>query len=410
MPSPHPSATEVLGWTQKILDACGPRPAGSEACRKAADLIAADLRQWCDRAEVQSFTCHPLAFLWYAALTLPLAALGSGLLVAGHPLPAAALLFVVLAASLAEFGFYRELMDPLFPRRECRNVLGVIEPAGPVVRQVVLGAHHDSAFEFPFLRFGKKPYVAALACVGAMLYVLPFVAGAAGLLGLPREVELGAGVFGLLACAISAFVVSPRAVPGAGDNLVSSGMLVYVARELRERLRADPQALAGTRVLLASFDAEESGLRGSRAFVRENRALLLGVPTVQVNLESFFHADSLCALVTDLNGTVPLSQPLAELLGEETRAQGLPFTTRKMIFGLGATDAAEFARAGIPATCLVGMSPSPLHPKPLPYHTRQDLPENLEPEAVAAGAEISLRMVLRLATRPQDFARARGEA
>jgi len=384
-------------WTRKILDACGPRPAGSEACRKAADLIADDLRPNCDRVEVQPFECHPWAFLWYEAITTPLALVGCVLLGLGHALPAAVLLALVSGVSILEFGFYKEFVDPLFPRRACRNVLGVVEPAGPVTRQVVLSAHHDSAYEFTFLRLSKKVYVVALGWFGSVLYVMPLVAAAAAFLPLPAWAPQAAGIYGVLGCVIGLFVVSPRPVPGAGDNLVSSGMLVYVAARLREQLKADPQLLSGTRVLLVSFDAEESGLRGSRAFVRANRALLTSVPTVDVNLESFFHVDSLCALVSDLNGMVRLSRPLAEMLADEARGLGLPFTFRKMRFGIGASDAAEFARAGIPAVCLVGMSPSPLHPKHLPYHTRHDVPENLEPEAVGAGADLALRMVLRLA-------------
>ena len=46
---------EILAWTQRIIDACGPRPAGSANCLKAADLIALDLKSHCDRVEVQSF-------------------------------------------------------------------------------------------------------------------------------------------------------------------------------------------------------------------------------------------------------------------------------------------------------------------------------------------------------------------
>jgi hypothetical protein len=151
-------------------------------------------------------------------------------------------------------------------------------------------------------------------------------------------------------------MVSPRAVPGAGDNLVASAMLVSVAGLLKERLAAEPGLLDGTRVIFASFDAEESGLRGSRAFVRHNRALLTSAPASDVDLESFYHLDSLGALVTDLNGFVKLSDGLAAMLEEEAKALGVPFCRRKVFYGIGATDAAEFARAGIPATCLVGMS------------------------------------------------------
>ncbi|HEY3450630.1 MAG TPA: M28 family peptidase [Myxococcales bacterium] len=394
-------AHQALAWTRRILDACGPRPAGSEACRKAAELIAADLRGHCDRVEIQPFECHPHAFIWHHVLTAPVTLAASVLLARGSALPAFALLLLVLALSILEFGFYRELLDPLFPRRRCTNVMGVLEPQGgqPVRRQVVLSAHHDSAYEFRFLRHSKAVYILALGWVALTLYALPIAAGLVVWLGagLPSTVSLLLGLFGAVGSAIGLFLVSPRSVPGAGDNLVASGILVSVASQLRERLGQDPGLLHGTRVIFASFDAEESGLRGARAFVRDQQALLASAPTSDVDLDSFFHLDSLSALVSDLNGFVKLSEELVAMLEEEAKALGVPFCRRQMFYGIGATDAAEFARAGIPATCIVGMSPSPLHPKPLPYHTRDDLPENLEPEVVEAGIELSLRMILRLA-------------
>jgi len=393
-------ARRALAWTRRVLDACGPRPAGSAASLEAAELIAAGLRESCDRVEVQPFECHPHAFIWHNALAAPVTLLASALLALGHALPAVALLGAVLALSVLEFGFYKEVIDPLFPRRRCANVLGVLEPkAGPVRRQVVLSAHHDSAYEFRFLRHSKAVYILAMAWIALSLYALPFAAGAVALLGprVPAPVPLALGLFGAAGAALVLLMVSPRAVPGAGDNLVASAMLVSVAGLLKERLAAEPGLLDGTRVIFASFDAEESGLRGSRAFVRHNRALLTSAPASDVDLESFYHLDSLGALVTDLNGFVKLSDGLAAMLEEEAKALGVPFCRRKVFYGIGATDAAEFARAGLPATCLVGMSPSPWHPKSLPYHTREDVPENIEPEVVEAGIELSLRMVLRLA-------------
>lgn len=406
------AASEVLSWTKKIIDACGPRPAGSVVNEKAAKLIADDLRPHCDRVEIQPFECHPLAFIWHGALTTPLGILGCVLLALGYVVPAAVLLVGVALASVLEFGFYRETFDPLFPRRRCFNVMGVLEPKGLVRRQVVVSAHHDSAYEFTFLRHSRKVYITALGWYGVMLYGMPVASTALAALallgvGYPAALAQALGVVGAIGGVIGLFVVSRRPVPGAGDNLVSTGMLVGAAKRLREKLAKDPEALAGTRVILASFDAEESGLRGSRAFVRDQRALLESAPAVDVNLESFFHLDSFSALTSDLNGWVKLSDRLVAMVEEEAKAEGLPFVRRGLYYGIGATDAASFARAGIPATCILGMSPSPLHPKPLPYHTRDDVPENLEPEVVAAGLTVALRMVERLSRDESAFQRTR---
>ena len=395
------NATELVGWTQRIIDACGARPAGSDSCRKAAELIASDLRLSCDRTDLQSFVCRPLSFIWHRPLLTPIALAAAVCLFGGHFLTAALALFVVAGISAIEFGRYRELTDGLFPQRRCTNVVGIIEPKGPAVRQIVVSAHHDSAYEFLFLRMSKLVYILAVAVYGVAVYLVPLVAVALAFavmwhIAVPVTLAHGLAWFTGLGAVVGLLFVLPRAVPGAGDNLISTAMLVGLAAAIRQELTKDADALHGTRLIVASFDAEEAGLRGSRAFVRDNRDLLKALPTVNINLDSFFHVDSLSALLSDLNGFVQLSKPLADLMAQEAKAEHLPFSTRQMQYGFGATDAAEFAKIGIPATTLISMSPNPFHPKHLVYHTRNDIPENLEHEAVAAGATLTLRMVKRL--------------
>jgi len=49
--------------------------------------------------------------------------------------------------------------------------------------------------------------------------------------------------------------------------------------------------LAQTRLIFASFDAEEAGLRGSRAYVRAHRAELAALPTCNLNIDSIYTAE-----------------------------------------------------------------------------------------------------------------------
>ncbi len=189
-----------------------------------------------------------------------------------------------------------------------------------------------------------------------------------------------------------------RSVPGAGDNLASCGILVHAAGRLRERIQAEPESLSGTRIILASFDAEEAGLRGSRAFARDNRTLLTSLPTAVLNLESLFRIEDLSALRVDLQGLVPLSHSLAKMLTEEGRAEGIEVRPMKLIFGMGATDAAEFARLGIAATTLVAVPHGSVGR--IVYHTRHDLVENLEPSVIDAVVRLVLRMIDRFSREP----------
>jgi len=401
------ASREILGWTRRIIDLCGPRPAGSEACLASARLIAEGLREHCDKVEVQEFSCRPWAFIGFLAGSAAISTAAAALLFLGHPHAALAVFLAVAFLSIVQFGFYVEVVDRLFPLRPCANVVASIEPPGPVKRQIIVSGHHDTAYEFRYLRLSPYLYLALGAWQQIAVYAAPLVL--AGLLvaqwlgavvlsaNLLRGLALLVGVPALL---YATTYFTRRSVPGAGDNLVSSGIALHVAKVFRERLEVDPEALAGARLILVSFDAEESGLRGSRAFVKRNLAQLKSLPTAMLNLESFYKLKDLCVLVSDLNGFCKLSQRLADLWIDEGKAEGLKVKTKRLSFGLGATDAAELAKVGVEAATLLGVPMSPIGAGRIVYHTRDDLPENLEPEVIDAAARLTLRMVDRLSREP----------
>lgn len=406
------AGAQILGWTQRVIDTCGPRPAGSEACLASAQLIADGLRESCDAVEVQEFSCRPMAFLGFLVGMAVLGTAASALLFFGFLELALALFSLAAVLHVAQFGLYRELIDRAFPERPCANVVGRIEPEGEVKRQILVSGHHDSAYEFRYLRLSAYLYLGLNAWYGVTAFAMPLaltgllvaqVFGAAVSEGWLRGLALLAGVPALLSTAS----YTRRPVPGAGDNLVSSGIALHVARVFRERLRVDPKALAGTRLILVSFDAEEAGLRGSRAFVKRNLALLASAPTVMLNLESFYKAQDLSVLSRDLNGFRPLSERVARLWLEVAEAEGLKVRPRKLSYGLGATDAAELAKAGVEAATLLGVPTNPFGAGRIVYHTRDDSPENVEPAAVEAAARLTLRMVDRLMREPAPGTHAR---
>ncbi|MGC4117209.1 MAG: M28 family peptidase [Myxococcales bacterium] len=396
----------ILGWTQRIIDACGPRPAGSKACLDSAQLIAKDLEENCDRVELQEFACRPAAFMAFETLSAVLGATASALLFFGLTWPALALYWFVALLAITQFGFYFEIIDRFFPQKRCVNVVATLEPKGPVKRQVIISGHHDSAFEFRYLRISPLVYVGLGAWQQVAQYAMPLVltalVAAAGLgAWAPGQALLrGLAVFAFVPAVIFTTYFTRRPVPGAGDNLVSSGMAVHAAKVFRQRLQVDPEALAGTRLLLVSFDAEESGLRGSRAFVQKNLAQLSSVPTVMLNLESFYKLKDLKVLTADLNGFRKLSRRVADLFIEEGKAEGFQVAPMKLFYGLGATDAAELAKVGVEAATLLAVPSSPIGAGKILYHTREDVPANLEPEVIDAAARITLRMVNRLGKEP----------
>jgi hypothetical protein len=298
---------------------------------------------------------------------------------------------------LCQFAFYSRFPDFLFPRRECLNVSATVEPAGKAERELILGAHHDSAplariFSSPFARFYAIAVFLPYAFFWLELGLLVARLLGAGGPGLPPAWALAALAAGSpFVLGYFLLVDTRRGSPGAGDNLVSSAILLGLARELsREGSR-----LGSTRLRLVSFDGEEAGLRGSAAYFRAHAQELGALPCAMLNFDSIYALADLQALTSDVNGLQPLSSEMADELRACAAAEGYSMRPFAMLFGGGATDAAEAARAGIRACSIIAM-PTAVVREGLVYHTPRDTPDRVEPEAVEACLRIALRFARKL--------------
>jgi aminopeptidase YwaD len=393
-------AHDCLSDTGRLLRAHGPRLTGSSACRATAEELAGELRGFSDSVSVDDFPVHPGAFYSYTKI-LP-AVYAAGILVLFlfprlSLIPACALMLGI-ALMLFQFAFYRHVGDRLFRRQTGYNVEGIVEPAQPAERELILSGHHDSAplariFSSPFQRFYAVaiflPYVffigelliltarALTGTPGPAGWNLPFL-----LAGLPFV----AGYFFMVALR--------RGSPGAGDNLVASVMAVKLGKEIAGR-KGD--LLRTTRLRIVSFDAEEAGLRGAAAYMRRKAASLL--PCFHLNFDSLYARDELSVLTSDINGSVPLSRAMVDELFSCAQECGVAMRRFSMIFGAGGTDAAESTRRGIPSTTVIAM-PTKVFRGNLVYHTPRDVVEHVEPAVVEACMRITAAFLSRLENAP----------
>ncbi len=303
-----------------------------------------------------------------------------------------------------EFGVYRELYDFLYPLKQCQNVHAQLEPQGLVKRQVIISAHHDSAQILNLLSKHQKLYALKILIPDFILstalifswywLIFSLIYGISPAVFLPVKLFLSAGFFLVLP---KFFTAKAQGTPGAGDNLVASMLLVELARTLAAQDPGQPgkSSLNHTRLLFVSFDAEESGLRGSRAFVKQHRRQLQSVPTYMLNIDSIYNAKHLQFLISDLNGSLALSKELAEECQALAAGAGLQSRLTRMVFGGGSTDAAELTKVGVQATTMLAM-PTDLVRDGLVYHTVKDTVDAIEPEAVRACLEVASRLVEQL--------------
>jgi putative aminopeptidase FrvX len=172
-------------------------------------------------------------------------------------------------------------------------------------------------------------------------------------------------------------------------------MLVELARSFAAQDAVSRSVLKHTRLIFASFDAEEAGLRGSRAWVRTHRAEIEALPSLALNIDSIYKAADLQFMVSDLNSHIALDRDLVRLCRDIAARIGYPSAEGVMRFGGGGTDAAELAKAGVCATTMIAMSTRMVRDG-LVYHTMRDTVAAIEPHAVEACLAVAERLACEL--------------
>jgi peptidase M28-like protein len=267
------------------------RGPGTDAERRAADMLAGRLRSIGRRAEIEPFFAHPE----YAVVHLIHAALGvAGSIVATvQPAVGFALVLFAAASTYLDLNTRLYLVRSLLFRRASQNVISAgNRPDAPA--RLILMAHYDAArtgyiFSKASKRIRRLP---ERTRVGLGPFRLFFWLGLAPLLPI-----LGARMAGLdptwlnalqaiptIVLIIAGFLLIDIAlsdiVPGAYDN--ASGVAAVLSAA--DDLTANPPDNLDVWIVLAG--SEESFCEGSRAFVRSRRKEFDRATTAFVNVDS----------------------------------------------------------------------------------------------------------------------------
>lgn len=388
-------ANNALAYTQELITRHGPRLAGSKADANAAQDLFERMRQDFDQARTHKFRAHPNAFLDWIKVLVGIYVFCLVLVWMQYPGLSALLLAAGLAIMVLEFFLYKEVIDPLFPKVTGTNVWGTIEPAGEVQQEVILSGHHDSARIFNF--FIHQPELYSLRVMGGIgVFVLFFVYSVILLFLRPETLELwqitlnGIFTFFLLLVGQLWFFASDQGTPGAGDNLISSALAMQVGNYFQSQ-KAQGNPLQHTRVHVVSFDAEEAGLRGARAFFESHHDFFEARRTYVFNVDCPYYLKDTFFLTSDINTGVQLSTEMAERCVKIAHELGYPAKSKPITFLTGGTDAGEAAKYDIQATTLMAM-PWDNSERASVYHT-PDTVDKVEPKAVEAVMGIAIGFI-----------------
>jgi hypothetical protein len=262
-----------------------------------------------------------------------------------------------------------------------------------------VSGHHDAAYAFQILTHMPKLY-------------FPLMMIGVGLLVISTLVTLGVAVlslFGIIASQWVALVLiilgvfeipylfftTDQVVPGAGDNMIAVALAAETGKLFGDAKKAGKNFLKHTRLIILSVDAEEAGLRGARAYVKQHREELLKTKTYVLNMDTLYHLKSLNFFDSDLNSTVKLSRQMAEECVAIAKSLGYNAIVSRMSPGGGSTDAAAFGEAGIETTNLSAMSFEVKdYDQGWVYHTPNDTSKHIEPGVVEAALKIIRQYVI----------------
>ncbi|MCP4762796.1 MAG: Zn-dependent exopeptidase M28 [archaeon] len=396
---------DAMTFTDDIVKSCHPRYTTFEGCNKAAENIMDEMNKYCDEGSVkiEDFELHPRAFVKFIRPAVGLVLIGAFLLFINQPIFALLACLSGAALFISQFVFYWGFFDFLFPKGIGHNVYGSIEPKGEVKQQIIVSGHHDAQFVFHLMDRVPKLYPITiiagifLLLITIILSITSIIASIAGLdiIGFTQNFVIIMILVGSPFIIGLWFMTTEEIVPGAGDNIIAVAMAIEIAKLFGNAKKNGNNLLEHTRIIAASFDSEEVGLRGARAYCKKHKQELLDTKTYVFNIDGIYKLKHLTFLESDLNTFVKLSVEMAQECAQIAKDLGYDHIgSRKFLFGGGATDSAEFGKIGVETTNLLGIISdfSQLN-KSLVYHTSRDTIEHIEPEAVEAGLKIALKYI-----------------
>ncbi|MHA1268249.1 MAG: M28 family metallopeptidase [Candidatus Helarchaeota archaeon] len=392
--------TETGNFCKKIIeDICekfGPRPSCSKSANEAAEYIKSMLNNYCDDVYTEEITGFPgffKPFIGYPIITNILYFIAISLYLF---IPILSLICCILAIyvsffkifSLEEYNFFYYI----YPRRHGLNVIGKIAPKHEPKKMVILGCHHDSPYAFPLFNKlrDKAIYFILIIVLIAILFVILTVLRIIfkifvydlNMLNILNYLIIIPIIGGIPLLIFGIYFISPYKTLGANDNLSGVSICLAVAKLISEN------KLNNTEIWIISFDSEESGMRGSKLFVKRHLNELKEKLTACINYDTVGVDELIICPTKETMYRATHSSYVYEKFKQAADNINLGVLIKEQ--GLGGTDSAPFSRKKLKAASVLRLTESGL---PTIWHSRKDIPENIDENKLEDVVKISLEFV-----------------
>ena len=387
----------MFGLLKRVIDEIGPRPSCSDEEKRLGRLLVEEWKPFCDRVDVETFTCSPTAFLGFIRVSV-LLFFAAVILYWFFPPVSFVLIAIGFGIVFFEFLRYREFIDFLFPRKQGENIIGAIRPKGEATRRVLVSAHMDSAYEFNliyYLRNFAIPII-AIAIVGIVIaFCVSLAKTIAYFGGFADATAFAALGYTMIAftpiIGLFLFFHTYKPVPGAMDDMAGVAVVAGLGKYLDEARRAGDWLPERTEVVLLATSSEEAGLRGAKRYASKHLQEMKTTPTYGLFLDGIYDEKYLTVTNRELCTGAKHDPELVKMAQDTAASHNWPIAVR--MIPIGGTDAAAFSVKGIPAVCLLCQDTSKAVPN---YHTRDDTYEHIRPESLAVSLQLVIDMIQRI--------------
>lgn len=385
----------------KTIEADGPRLPGSDEEKAACVKLVSEIDERVGlKAGTESFVYAPEASIgainklgWVAALLLIPYYLGAEILaMIGY---IGIMVFVV-----TQIVIYTGIWDFCFKKSRSSNIITELAPSkGDAEFTVYLGAHYDSSWcwklaaQNPKTAIVKTAYgiVGAVAMIGLSLIAIlnrfnvfddPFTVA---IVTYVLPVAFLPGFF-----FVSHFLTQDKteASPGAMDNLSGIALNMMVMKYFKEHPEEMPE---GMKLVNIAFAAEESGLKGSSAYVKAHKAQFDKNNMYVLNVDSISDPGYFSAVKSDPWQLTRFDRGMLDMLKESIGETGEK--VNEIVNPVGGCDSTPFCKAGIRTATFAAQMPTISDY----YHTYNDVSERLDIDVFEKGFAVILNTVKKIA-------------
>ncbi|MBY9016521.1 MAG: M28 family peptidase [Candidatus Lokiarchaeota archaeon] len=409
----------MYNLVKRIVDEVGPRMPCSPQEAEGANIIKEELAKCCDEVSLESFKCHPKAFLgWIKMIVIivPISMISYLLMQLASEMiwltVFSIISFVLVLLSLVimweEFFNYREFIDRLFRKKPSQNVVGKFKAQQKEGEKIIIfSSHIDSALQFNLLKVLKWGFLPL--AFGAILIILIWL--------ILSTINLTLMIIGFIdlkstfflptiwlliigsPCYVSLFFFVPSGekgniVPGAVDNLSSCSVIVGLGRYLKQHRDIIPE---NTEIRLISFGCEESGLRGAFRYASAHLDELKKKNTVVFNMDGLETPDQFLVIEYEPTTRTKHSEEVVNKIlraAEMSNVNAKKFGAGKLEKTVGrlsgGSDAAAFSKAGIKAGFL---NSADWKTRSSYYHQSTDTPDKIRKGTLENALRICLTFI-----------------